>query len=361
MVDSNLFHSAAHKRAQSRVPKDQVPNQYGPTLGIRHSEEQEKILSDIESRVSKTSHLRSNPSIPHEPIGEPRDQVVSESGWNPYQKEELPQQEVQREETPKFLPPEPINKPQPIQTQNKKTSHHARMGTGEKVQFMLLRTIGNFLVLISLYGVFATFGPALTSEVKYQVAQIRGIQYVVEDTQQAVASASVEAPQQKVEPGFGDVLAGATEQVLIPPDTQFSIVIPKIGATSKIFPNVDPVIESEFTPILQQGVAHAKGTVFPGMEGNVYLFAHSTDNFWNVGRYNAIFYLIKELKPGDEIIVYFENKRFNYVVERTEIKDPTDVEFLINSQKPGSQQLIMQTCWPPGTTWKRLFVIAKPA
>jgi hypothetical protein len=40
------------------------------------------------------------------------------------------------------------------------------------------------------------------------------------------------------------------------------------------------------------GVAHAKGTVFPH-KGNIYLFAHSTDNWWNVGRYNAVFYLLK--------------------------------------------------------------------
>jgi len=42
-------------------------------------------------------------------------------------------------------------------------------------------------------------------------------------------------------------------------------------------------------PILQKGIAHAQGSVFPGMQGNIYLFAHSTDNWWNVGRYNAVF------------------------------------------------------------------------
>ncbi|MBI3282683.1 hypothetical protein HYZ70_01240 [Candidatus Curtissbacteria bacterium] len=32
----------------------------------------------------------------------------------------------------------------------------------------------------------------------------------------------------------------------------------------------------------------------------LYLFAHSTDNFWDAGRYNAVFYLIKNLVRGEE-------------------------------------------------------------
>lgn len=230
------------------------------------------------------------------------------------------------------------------------TDHY--MSKREKIRFVILRSIGNFLVLFSLYGVGATFGPVLVYEVKYQIIKMRDIKYTVEvNTSSAV---------QTTAPGFGEALIGAKQQILVPPDTQFSIVIPKIGATSKVYPNVDPTNENEFLPLLQTGVAHAKGTVFPGFEGNTYIFAHSTDNFWNVGRYNAVFYLLKELQKGDEIVIFFEGRRYNYVVDRIEIKDAEDVELLVNSQRTGIQQLILQTCWPPGTTWKRLFVIATP-
>lgn len=226
-------------------------------------------------------------------------------------------------------------------------------------KFIALRSLGNFLLLFSIYGVIATFGPSLVVEGKYRIAQVRGINY-------AVANAPEEAPAQTVtstkieEPGFGEVLAGSREQILIPKDTDFSIVIPKIGASAKIYPNLDPQNEAEFLPYLQKGVAHAKGTVFPGMKGNTYLFAHSTDNWWNVGRYNAIFYLLKDVKVGDEIVVFFEDRRYDYVVDRTVIADPSEVSFLINSQKTDKEELVLQTCWPPGTTWKRLFVIATP-
>src|SRR5438132_1027411 len=87
--------------------------------------------------------------------------------------------------------------------------------------------------------------------------------------------------------------------------------------SGKIYPNVDPANPDAFLPILKQGVAHAKGTVFPGMQGNIYLFAHSADNWWDVGRYNAVFYLLKDLQKGDEVVIFFENVRYEYVVTET--------------------------------------------
>ena len=234
----------------------------------------------------------------------------------------------------------------------------------EAIKFVVIRTIGNFLLLFSLYGVIATFGPAFTHEARFRVAQARGINFRVQEPVVHDISSGVDtqptvtpAPQS---PGFGEILAGSTEQILVPPDTDFSIVIPKIGATAKVYANIDPTNEGEFLNILQQGVAHAKGSVFPGLPGNTYLFAHSTDNWWNVGRYNAIFYLLKDLSVGDDIEIFFEGRRHAYVVTDSLIADPTEVDFLVNSQQSDEEKLIMQTCWPPGTTWKRLFVIAKP-
>lgn len=234
--------------------------------------------------------------------------------------------------------------------------HRHVMTRNEKLRFMAIRSLGNFLLLISLYGVIATFSPAILYEAQFRIAQLRGIQFHISKDNFGPDTVAAE----KVQPGFGDIISGAKEQVLVPPDPRFSIIIPKLGATAKIWPNVDPLNEKEFLPKLQDGVAHAKGSVFPGMQGNIYLFAHSTDNFWNVGRYNAIFYLLKELQKGDKISIYFEDTRYNFVVDHSVIKDPNDVDFLIHSQIPGKEQLILQTCWPPGTTWKRLFVVATP-
>jgi len=233
------------------------------------------------------------------------------------------------------------------------------MPRSEAIRFIVLRSIGNFLLLFSIYGVVATFGPAFVAEMQFQVAQARGVTYQV-DSPSTAPTGPGRRTQNFEGPSFADVLAGSTNQVIVPKDSEFSIVIPKIGASAVVVPNVDPDNSNEFLEALSRGVAHAKGTVFPGLPGNIYLFAHSTDSWWNVGRYNAVFYLLKDVKPGDEIIVFFEGRRYNYVVDHTLIADPSEVSYLINSQKSGQEELILQTCWPPGTTWKRLFVIAKP-
>ncbi len=253
----------------------------------------------------------------------------------------------------------------------------------EAVKFVAVRSLGNFLFLFALYGVGATFGPALYYELQFRVIEARGIRFTVQNLEFKIQKQQDEEIKQPLEvkiqgkeqigqnsqisetsnttgnPGFAQILAGSKEQVLIPKDTNFSIVIPKIGASAAIFPNVNPNNPEEFLPVLAKGIAHAKGSVFPGMKGNVYLFAHSTDNWWNVGRYNAVFYLLKDLQPGDEIVIFFENQRYDYKVAYTTIEDPTNVGYLTASHE-GESRVVMQTCWPPGTTWKRLYVIARP-
>lgn len=217
----------------------------------------------------------------------------------------------------------------------------------EIVRFLILRSIGNFLVLFGLFGVIATFGPATYEEIRFQVDKVTGVNYVV-------------ATQEELDNNqFSRALALSNQKVLVPQDPFFSIIIPKIGASSRVIPNVDSTNEAQYVAALQKGVAHAKGSVFPGLIGTTYLFAHSTDSFWDVGRYNAIFYLLKDVSIGDQIIVFFQNQRFNYIVSDTKIVDPSQVDILNNAQKT-PEQLILQTCWPPGTTWKRIIVTAKP-
>ncbi|MBI1982404.1 MAG: hypothetical protein HYS68_02380, partial [Candidatus Levybacteria bacterium] len=155
------------------------------------------------------------------------------------------------------------------------------MFQGKNILRFIFRHLGNLLILFSILGLLATFGPVLYFEIQYRLIQARGIQYAVSQ-----AKTSPLGEILRKQSNFGTILLGPKEQILIPKDTEFSILIPKIGASARVFPNVDSSSQDEFLPILQKGIAHAKGTVFPGMKGNIYLFAHSADNFWNIGRYN---------------------------------------------------------------------------
>ncbi len=218
------------------------------------------------------------------------------------------------------------------------------MTRSEAIKFLVIRSLGNFLLLFALYGVGATFGPVLIYEAAFRINQVRGVHFIV---------------QREGEQHLFNNLVADKGQILLAKDTQFGLVIPKIAANAKVIPNVDPTSPAVFLPALERGVAHAKGSVFPGMPGNTYLFSHSTDSWWNVGRYNAVFYLLKDLSVGDDIVVFFEGQRYNYVVSESRISDSTDTSLLTDTQT-GPERLILQTCWPPGTTWKRLYVIAKP-
>lgn len=233
----------------------------------------------------------------------------------------------------------------------------------ELIKLLILRSIGNFLLLFAIFGVFATFGPAFYYEAQYRIANARGVRFTISESKPKPIESDPQLPNPTPSGlGFTDLLVGPKEHQLIPFDTNFSILIPKIGANARVFANTDPSDEKQFLPILQQGVAHAKGSVFPGIPGNTYIFAHSADNFWDVGRYNAVFYLLKDLSAGDDIVIFFENQRFNYKVSELRVVDAEDVSLLVNSQNPeGGPILILQTCWPPGTTWKRLIVLAKPS
>lgn len=225
------------------------------------------------------------------------------------------------------------------------------MSRQEIIRFLVLRSIGNFLVLFSLFGVAMTFGPAIYEELRFRTDQATGIHYVVGDP--TVANLSKQIDEQQ------SLFVNGKDKLIIPKNTNFDIVIPKIGANADVIPNVDPTDEEQYLAALKKGVAHARGSVFPGMPGTTYLFAHSTDNWWDVGRYNAVFYLLKDLQPADPITIFFNGKRYDYSVQNIQIVDPTEVGYLVNAQKT-QEQLVLQTCWPPGTTWKRLLVVATP-
>ncbi len=238
--------------------------------------------------------------------------------------------------------------------------------TREKIKFIILRTFGNFLVLFALYGVVMTFGPAIYIEILYRFNHLRNVTYVVSapsgkitDTTQVRRPADIPIQTGTIQSTFfGNLTGGNKVEILSPVSAQFGLIIPKIGANVAIFPNVDAGNPEKYLPILQKGVAHAAGTVFPGVGGNIYLFAHSTDAFWNVGRYNAVFYLLKELTNGDEIDVFYNGVRHKYIVYNKSIADPSEVKYLTDVIP--YERLTLQTCWPPGTTLKRLLVFARP-
>ncbi|MCX6816972.1 MAG: sortase [Candidatus Beckwithbacteria bacterium] len=192
------------------------------------------------------------------------------------------------------------------------------------------------------------FGPSVITEARYQ---------------QEVKAASTGKPTV----GFSGMMVSmsgfkqlANADVVKPLSTQFGLVIPKIFVNVSVTENVNPEDVKAYQSVLKQagGVAHAVGTAVPGENGTVYIFGHSTDATFDVERFNAVFYLLGKLEKGDKIIAYYNNVPYNYIVAEKKVVDPTDISDIIDVT--GEERLVLQTCWPPGTTWKRLLIIAQP-
>lgn len=137
----------------------------------------------------------------------------------------------------------------------------------------------------------------------------------------------------------------------------FYITIPKIKAQAPIIEDVDPWNPAIYQKALENGVAHAKETSLPGQKGTIFLFAHSSDSPWRITRYNTIFLRLGELENNDELVINRDKKTYKYkVFEKREVY-PSEIKYLKETEK---DQLILQTCTPIGTAFKRLLIFAKP-
>ena len=238
--------------------------------------------------------------------------------------------------------------------------HHIhRLKTSEYTRILVLRTVGNFLLFSSLFMIVKTFWQPVKEELIYFVNVKIQKKYIVAGSpeEQLRQGLSLNKDSPYIKKGL---LAQAfnikSVEILTPMDPDFSIVIPKIGANAKVLSNIDASDENIYLNALNKGVAHTLGTAFPGEGGHIFLFAHSTDYFWNISSYNAIFYLLYKLEKNDEVNIFYKGQRYVYRVIGQEIVDPSQVQYL--TRKTNREFLTLQTCWPPGTTLKRLLIFA---
>lgn len=234
-------------------------------------------------------------------------------------------------------------------------------------KIFLLRFVGNILIFSSIMIVVKTFATPLYAEFGYFVdTVVIGKKYVVfEGFGDGKGSGFIPQVDDKNKNPYdtshrsqlGSFFGLSSSESIVPIDPASSIVIPKIAANARIIQNVSATDERVYLESLKDGVAHASGTKLPGEGGNIFLFAHSTDYVWNISTYNALFYLLYKLEKDDEIDVFYEGKRYVYLVSEKKVVLPDQVGYLVNSTQ--TEQLTLQTCWPPGTTFQRLIVIAK--
>lgn len=200
-----------------------------------------------------------------------------------------------------------------------------------KAMAWILKWMGAFLIIIAVFGLIIIYGPLLKAETDYQIST---------SFESKFANSLKPIPLWKV------------------PDKNYSVYIPRIAALSRVIGDVDTSNEKVYLQALKLGVAEAAGLSHPGQKGTTYLFAHSTDGPWNFARYNAVFYLLDKTETGDIVEIVYKNKLYKYSVFSKTVLGSQDTRYLVPQDK--EERLVLQTCWPPGTAWKRLVVVAKP-
>jgi LPXTG-site transpeptidase (sortase) family protein len=194
---------------------------------------------------------------------------------------------------------------------------------------------GTCLFLISMTYATYLYLPIASALFKYQIAsrEVGQISVILTPT-------PIPIPEQKME---------------------YSITIPKILAFSKIVDNVSPFDQKEYLKVLEDNVvAQAINTSYPGSGPghSTYIFAHSTSQGLSMLRKNAVFYLLGELKNDDVVFVERNGVNYTYKVYQQLIVNANQTEYLKYTD-PKKEVLILQTCWPIGTDWKRMLVFAQ--
>jgi sortase A len=114
--------------------------------------------------------------------------------------------------------------------------------------------------------------------------------------------------------------------------------------------NVDaPVVQGDGWEQLKKGVAQHLGTGDPGRNGNVVLSAHNDV-------YGELFRFLDKLQPGDQVILYTQQRQYTYIVDRTVIVKPTQVEVMAPTADP---TVTLISCYPYLIDSDRIVVFGK--
>jgi len=215
-------------------------------------------------------------------------------------------------------------------------------------KYVIVRTASNILILIALVYLGSAFWEVGKQEVLYAYWRLRGVEFTVDE---------VKKPEKTPESPFAALLAKPTPLKVTPKSKEFGIIIEKIGVNAPVIEDVSLTNKAEYLRALERGVAHAKNTAKPGEIGNSYLFAHSSLDFWNYGPYAGVFNLLRKLKKGDRVVIFYHGKRYDYEVTGKEVVADFNLTPLLRTYT--APYLTLQTCDPPGVALNRLIITAK--
>lgn len=155
-----------------------------------------------------------------------------------------------------------------------------------------------------------------------------------------------------------NIALSATAVPAAPVSKEFGLVIKKIGVNVPVIKNVSGQNAKEYFSKLKGGVAHQEESPLPDKSGNTVIFGHSSfvpGVF--LTQYSDVFLLLDKLQSRDEIELWYKEEKYTYYVDKVKQIPKGSIEITKNTE---DKRLTIFTCWPPGTDFKRLVVVAKP-
>ncbi len=126
---------------------------------------------------------------------------------------------------------------------------------------------------------------------------------------------------------------------------QFYLRIDKIKLFKKIIKDVDPRYQDVYVKSWESGISHGKFTSYPDQIGITYLFAHAVSNPQNALNENAWFTYMDRLNINDEVIIYYQGKKYTYEVSAIKVVSPEATGFYTGASP--ISMVRMQYCGPP--------------
>lgn len=147
----------------------------------------------------------------------------------------------------------------------------------------------------------------------------------------------------------------------LPPDNR--IIIDDLGVDTPIvdlhYYTPEKLEKWDFKEELERGVVRYPNTGNP-QAGNMLIFGHTSDYWWNNNSFGQIFRNIPKLEEGQIIKVIWNNQIYRYKVITKKIVKPKDVsKTYAQYHSVDIKYLTLVGCYPVGTANERIMVIAE--
>ncbi len=228
-----------------------------------------------------------------------------------------------------------------------------------KFIFEFIKFLLTFLILFTIFFVIMNY-EAFSSKISYFLKEKKINEVFVETVKEDIDNnlLNLEPKEKTIKKEFPNLNISITP-------LEYRLVIPKISKNVPVIEVPERYIsediwtqfDKEVQNLLRQWVIHYPGTAGPGQVGNAFFTWHSSYYPWDKWQYKDVFANLNQMEIGDTYFIYSNQKKYKYkIVDKKEIK-PSEVNVL--SQPNNAKISTLMTCWPLGTTLRRLIVVGE--